>query len=371
VAPDAVVGSLSIGERQRVEILTALAWGARVLLLDEPTAVLSPAEADGVLDVVRALADDGLAVLLVTHKLREVEAVADRVTVLRGGVVTGRHDGRGVPVAVLTAEVMGHTGAPAPVSARGGRPRVDGDTESADAPVALSVRGLTGTTLHGVDLDVRRGEVLGIAGVAGNGQGELVGALAGTVATTGGEVVVDGAVVTGDPRALHAAGVAVVPEDRAAEGLALTLPVWANAIAKRHREVTGWRGVNRAAVATMTDRILGRLGVRPARRDVPAGTLSGGNQQRLVLGRELDGEPGVIVAAEPTRGLDPGSTQAVITALRDAAAGGAAVLVVASDLDELLEVADSVVVMFHGRVVGRWTGADVDREHIGAAMVAS
>ena len=135
--------------------------------------------------------------------------------------------------------------------------------------------------------------------------------------------------------------------------------------------VSGWTGIDRDAVAEMAGRIIGRLGVRPARQDIAAATLSGGNQQRLVLGRELDGNPDVIVAAEPTRGLDPGSARDVIVALRAAAAAGAAVLVVASDLDELLEVADAVVVMFDGRIVGRWEGLAADRQHIGAAMVAS
>ena len=373
VDPDALVGSLSVGERQRVEILSALAWGARVLLLDEPTAVLSPAEADGVLAVIRGLAEQGLAVLLVTHKLREVEAVADRVTVLRGGVVVGRHEGRGTPVATLTAEVMGHAdGIGAGLGTAHARVRSESRASTRrDAEVVLDVREVTGTSLDRLSLDVCRGEVLGVAGVAGNGQRELLDVLAGTVRPVAGEVRVGGRAVTGDPRAVHAAGVALIPEDRATDALALAMPVWANAIAKRHREVSGWTGIDRDAVAEMAGRIIARLGVKPARQDIAAATLSGGNQQRLVLGRELDGNPDVIVAAEPTRGLDPGSARDVIVALRAAAAAGAAVLVVASDLDELLEVADAVVVMFDGRIVGRWEGLAADRQHIGAAMVAS
>jgi ABC-type uncharacterized transport system ATPase subunit len=358
VAPDRVVGELSVGERQRVEILTALAWGAKVLLLDEPTAVLSPDEADSMLEVVRGLTADGLGVLLVTHKLREVELLADRVTVLRGGRVVGRHDERGVPTDVLAAEVMG-TGrtvterAPSPPR---GAPR-------------LQVRGLTGRTIRDVELCVHAREVLGIAGVAGNGQSELLAIVAGLRTPSGGTVTIDGHDVTGDPRAARRRGLAFVPEDRAADGLALGLPVWANAVAKRSREVRSRWGLDRAAIAAITERAIRRLGVRPADHGIPAGSLSGGNQQRLVVGRELDTEPAVIVAAEPTRGLDPGSARDVIDALRAAAAAGAAVLVVASDLDELLDLADTVVVMFEGTVRGEWDRAGDHRTEIGHAMV--
>jgi ABC-type uncharacterized transport system ATPase subunit len=362
VSPDAVVGDLSMGERQRVEILSALVWGAEVLLLDEPTAVLSPVEAERALEVIRALAVAGLAVLLVTHKLREVDLVADTVTVLRGGKVTGRHEARTTPLATLAEEVMGHA-----LSIAGPRPTAT----AAAGKVRLAARGVRTASVRGVDLDVRGGEVLGIAGVAGNGQADLLGVMAGLLRPASGEVTIDGTAVHGDPQAARVAGLAYVPEDRAVDGLAFELPVWANAIAKRHREVARWRGLDRDAVAAMTQRMIERLGVRPANGAMAAGRLSGGNQQRLVLGRELDGRPGVIVAAEPTRGLDPGSARDVINSLRAAADAGAAVLVVASDLDELLEMADTVVVMFHGRIVGRWDTGEIDRAAIGRAMVAT
>jgi general nucleoside transport system ATP-binding protein len=358
VAPDRVVADLSVGERQRVEILTALAWGAKVLLLDEPTAVLSPDEADSMLDVVRHLAADGLGVLLVTHKLREVELLADRVTVLRGGVVVGRHDERGVSAAVLAAEVMGT-----------GRALEVREPSPPRGPGRLEVRGLGGKTLRDVDLTVHAGEVLGIAGVAGNGQSELLAIVAGLRKPTAGTVQIDGRDVTGNPRAARRMGLAFVPEDRAADGLALGLPVWANAVAKRSNEVASWRGLDRAAIGAITDRAIRRLGVRPANHRIAAGSLSGGNQQRLVVGRELDTEPGVIVVAEPTRGLDPGSARDVIVALRAAARGGAAVLVIASDLDELLDLADTVVVLYEGAIRGGWDRAGDHRADIGHAMV--
>ncbi len=360
VSPDAVVGDLSMGERQRVEILSALVWGAEVLLLDEPTAVLSPVEAEGALDVIRALARAGLAVLLVTHKLREVDLVADTVTVLRSGKVTGRHRTRTTSIAALAEEVMGH-------ALRVGGPRVTSST----GIVRLAARSVCTASVHEIDLDVRGGEVLGIAGVAGNGQADLLGVTAGLLRPTSGEVTIDGTAVHGDPQAAREAGLAYVPEDRAVDGLALGLPIWANSIAKRHREVARRRGLDRNAIAAMTQRMINRLGVRPANAAMAAGKLSGGNQQRLVLGRELDGRPGVIVAAEPTCGLDPGSARDVIHSLRAAADDGAAVVVVASDLDELLEIADTVVVMFHGRIVGTWDTGAIDRAAIGRAMVAT
>jgi simple sugar transport system ATP-binding protein len=358
VDADRVVGDLSVGERQRVEILTALAWGAEVLLLDEPTAVLSPDEADSMLEVVRHLASEGLGVLLVTHKLREVELLADRVTVLRGGVVVGHHEERGVPSDVLAAEVMG-TGRAVEVR----------EPSPPRGPERLRVRGLGAATLRDVELTVHAGEVLGVAGVAGNGQSELLAIIAGLRKPTCGTVHVDDRDVTANPRAARQLGLAFVPEDRAADGLALGLPVWANAVAKRSGEVRSRWGLDRAAIGAITDRAIRRLGVRPANHRIAAGSLSGGNQQRLVVGRELDTGPGVIIAAEPTRGLDPGSARDVIAALRAAARDGAAVLVVASDLDELLDLADTVVVLFEGTIRGSWDRAGDHRAEIGHAMV--
>jgi simple sugar transport system ATP-binding protein len=356
--PDAVVGALSVSERQRVEVLTALTWGARVLLLDEPTAVLSPLESDALLGVVRRLAvDEGLAVLFVTHKLREVEAVADRVTVLRGGVVTGRHEGAGIDRAVLAAEMIGderHAAPPAPAT---------------PGAVRLSARGVAVGRLHGVDLDLRAGEIVGIAGVAGNGQNELVRVLAGLVPPSEGTVRLT---TEGAERSRERSRVvAYVPEDRAADALAGDLAVWVNAVAKRTREVGDWRGVNRRKADAFTARVIERLGVRPAQPKLPASALSGGNQQRLVIGRELDGDPAVVLAAEPTRGLDPGSALDVIEALRTAASRGAAVLVVSSDLDELLLIAQRIVVMYDGRLVLDVPRADATRAGIGRAMVGA
>jgi len=363
VDPDAAVGAMSIGERQRAEIVVALSWGAQVLLLDEPTAVLSPFEADALLDVVTDLVANGLAVVLVTHKLREVERYADEVTVLRSGRVTATASRGGFSRSSLVTAMVGDD-----VAARiRRRPKID--TEP--GPVRLELRGVEVGRLRGIDLCVRGGEIVGVAGVAGNGQRELVDSTAGLRHPTAGVVLVDDVDVTSRPADAVAAGVAVIPDDRDLDALALQLPVWSNAIVKRRTGIGSWRGLDRSAIDLFTDAVIARLGVRPARRDALVRTLSGGNRQRLVIGRELAGSPSVIVAAEPTRGLDPISAAAVLDALMQAAAAGSGVLVVASDLDELLEISTRIVVLASGRITLDIDAVDADRATIGAAMMAA
>jgi len=360
VNSDARVGSLSIGERQRAEIVAALAWGATYLVLDEPTAVLSPFEADGLLDVVEQLAADGLAVVLVTHKLREVERSADRVTVMRAGRVVGRHERGGFTRWTLAHDMVGEGAGslevPQPSRVEGGRER-------------LRLEGVRAGRLRHVDLSVAGGEIVGIAGVAGNGQRELADVATGLLQPDAGRVHVDGVDVTGDAAAAVRGGVAVVPDDRDGDALALGLPVWANVVAKRRRGIGGWRGLDREAIAEWTEAVIARLGVRPARRDLRAGALSGGNRQRLVIGRELAGDVSAVVVSEPTRGLDPASSAAVLRALVAAADGGAAVLVIASDLDELLAIATRVVVLADGMVRLDRPRDEVDRSSVGDAML--
>ena len=229
---------------------------------------------------------------------------------------------------------------------------------------------MTTERLRGVDLTVRAGEVVGVAGVAGNGQEDLVRCLAGLLAPSDGEVRLDGRALRAG-RGTPPGVVAYIPADRAADGLALELPLWHNAVAKRTAEIGGWRGIDRSSVARFTRRALDRLGVVPRTPTLAAGVLSGGNQQRLVIGRELDGAPPVVIAAEPTRGLDPASTLDVIEALAAAADGGAAVIVVSSELDELLLVAQRIVVLLGGSVVMDVDRADANRVVVGRAMVGA
>jgi general nucleoside transport system ATP-binding protein len=358
VDPDALVADLSIGQRQRLEILTALGWGARMVLLDEPSAVLSPTEADALLDDLKRLCAQGYGFLLITHKLREVEEFADRVTVLRGGRVVGRHTGR-VDRDTLVEEMVG---------AEGRRPEAPAPRDP--GPLRVEVRGVASGRLADVDLDLFGGIVVGVAGVVGSGQADLADVLAGARAPDTGTVRLDGTQISGDPVAAWSNGVAVIPEDRERDALALELPVWCNSIAKQHGAIGPWHRVDRAKVSEICDRVIDRLRVKPARHDIAAGGLSGGNQQRLVIGRELDRQPSLVVASEPTRGLDPPSALAVIDGLRSAAAAGAVVVVVASDLDELLELADRLIVVCAGRITMDTDAATPTRQEIGRAMVA-
>lgn len=381
--PDVPVEVLAVSARQRLEILSTLGWGARVLLLDEPTAVLSPIESDLLLGVIRELAADGLAVVLVTHKLREVEEYADRITVLRAGEVVGRHEGP-VPRDQLVAELIGdHTEEARLVLGRGGSTRPAGRT-------VVRVEGLRTERLRSVDLELHAGQVTGIAAVAGSGQAELIGAICGLTRPDAGHVLViaepdagddhpmaegelgeDAVDIAGHPGRAARAGVALIPEDRERDAIAVELPVWTNAVAKRTDQIGRWFGIDRRRVRSITDRIIAALQVRPAGHELAAGRLSGGNQQRLVIGRELDRTPTVVLAAEPTRGLDPGSALAVIDALREAAERGAAVLVAASDLDELVVMSDRILAMCDGRITLDIPADEADRQRLGHAMTGA
>lgn len=360
VDPDALVADLGVGQRQRLEILTALGWGAKMLLLDEPSAVLSPTEADALLDDLVRLCGQGFGFLLITHKLREVEQYADRVTVLRGGRVVGRH-GRGTDRATLVAEMVGPGAEPS---------RATAARSLGTGPVRVSVAGLSCGRLRDLDLDLRGGEVTGVAGVVGSGQTDLIDAIAGIGRDVAGTVIVDGVDVSSDPVAAWRTGVAVIPENRERDGLAAELAIRINTVVKHQRDIGPWHRLDRSLVARICDRVIGRLDVRPAAPDLPAGRLSGGNQQRLVIGRELDRDPAVVLAAEPTRGLDPSSAAAVAERLRGVASTGAVVLVAASDLDELIGLADRLLVLCGGRVTLDVSIGDADRHQIGAAMVA-
>jgi simple sugar transport system ATP-binding protein len=358
VDPTVLVSDMTIGQRQRLEILTALGWGARMLLLDEPSAVLSPLEADALLGDLARLCESGFGFLLITHKLREVEEFADRVTVLRDGDVVGRHVG-GASRVVLVEEMVG------PGHDAGHRP----DPVVA-GPVRVQVDSVTAGRLRDVSLDLHAGVVVGVAGVVGSGQSDLIEVMSGFRSPDAGTVTLDGADITGNPLAAFHQQIALIPEDRERDALALELSVTANAVVKHQSELGPWYRLDRSAIDTICARVLERLGVQPRRGDLLASALSGGNQQRLVIGRELDRAPGLVLAAEPTRGLDPPSTTAVIDGLRQVAAAGAAVLVVASDLDELFLVADRLVVMCDGRITLDVDAASATRHDVGRAMVA-
>jgi simple sugar transport system ATP-binding protein len=345
VEPRRLVSSLSVGEAQRVEIVKVLWRGADVLILDEPTAVLTPPEVAELFDVLRGLVADGKTVVLVTHKLDEVLALATRVTVMRRGGVVASLDPRASTAGELARAMVGRDLLAAP-------PRPVAVAGAGEARERLRVEHLTvirddGTrALDDVSLSVRGGEILGVAGVEGNGQSELALAVAGVVHARAGRILVDGHDVTRlGVRARQARGVAHVPEDRHARGVILDFSV-ADNVRLGREEVDG------ARLSTDTRRIIERLDVRPPAPRAAMSSLSGGNQQKVVVGRELLRELGLLVCAQPTRGVDVGAIERIHAELAHARVGGKAVLLISADLDELLALSDRIGVLYRGRVAG-------------------
>jgi len=360
VNPRARIFQLSVGEQQRVEILKALYRDAQILILDEPTAVLTPQEARMLFLTLRQMVEDGRTVIFISHKLNEVIAVSDRVTVLRGGrsvatVTTADATPRSLAALMVGRELS--DGPRGPRHAAGDKVLEVDDLWVAGAGPRPAVRG--------VSITVCAGEIVGVAGVSGNGQRELGEAIAGLRAPSRGGVRVGGAPVRGgDPRAALQAGIAFVPEDRLATGAAPGLSIASNLILRGYRSKSLSRGplllfdrIRERAV-----QLIARYKIAAPGPSTPARVLSGGNLQKVVLARELSGEPRIIVAASPTQGLDVGATESVRSYLREAAASGAAVLLFSEDLDELLEIADRLAVIYEGFVVGEMPveGADVD-----------
>ena len=367
VDPEARIWQLSVGEQQRVEILKALYRDARILILDEPTAVLTPQEAETLFTTLRAMAADGRTVIFISHKLHEVMAVSSRVTVLRDGenvatVATADATPRSLAGLMVGREVAEARRVP--------RARPPGD-------VVLALEGVSvagdrgGLAVRSVSLEARQAEIVGMAGVAGNGQRELAEAVAGIRALEGGAVRVDGRTLHGgDPREAIAAGVAYVPEDRLGTGLAPSLSVAQNVVIKNYRRAPVSRGplLVLRRIRELALALIRRYDVKAPGPDTPVRNLSGGNLQKLVLGRELEGEPRVLIAAQPTRGLDVGAIETVHEYLRDAASKSMAVLMISEDLDELRALSDRILVMYEGTIAGEVDPESASVEEIGLLM---
>jgi general nucleoside transport system ATP-binding protein len=368
IDPSARIWQLSIGEQQRVEILKALYREAKILILDEPTAVLTPQEADALFLTLRRMADEGRAVIFISHKLHEVKAVSDRVTVLRGGRSVATRDTAGATSRELAALMVGRD---VELSRRLERAAPPG-AGTALAVEGLSVRGDRGEeAVRAVSLVVREGEIVGVAGVAGNGQRELAEAITGLRTPSGGTLLVHGrAVRAGDPRSAIKAGVAHVPEDRLGTGVAPSLTIAENSVLKSYREAPASWGplLSRRAIRATAHDLVERYRVATTGVNARARDLSGGNLQKLVLGREFAGGPRVLVAASPTRGLDVGAIETVHAYLRQAAADGVGILLISEDLDEITALADRIVVMYEGRVSGEFDPGVATVEEIGLAM---
>ncbi len=367
VDPDARVASLSVGERQRVEILKALYRGARILILDEPTAVLTPQESEALFDTLGGLVRQGLSLIFISHKLAEVMRVADRVAVLRGGRLVARARVADTSPAELARWMVGQDVA---LPQRQPATRVG---EPACVLEDVRTDGLR-DRLRGVSLTLRAGEITAIAGVSGNGQQALAEVLCGLREASAGRATLDGRPLRADPAWLVGQGVARIPEDRHGTGVVGDLPLWENAVSERLRGLPFSRGgwVQRAQARAHARRIAQAFDVRGGGPDAPARSLSGGNMQKLILGRALvapDGRtPRLIVAHQPTWGLDVGAVAFVQQQLLQARDRGAAVLLISDDLDEVMTLGDRIAVMHAGHLTPARPAQDWTRDAIGLAM---
>ncbi|QLH82982.1 ABC transporter ATP-binding protein [Halosimplex pelagicum] len=364
----APVAELDVGERQRVEILKALYRDVDLLILDEPTAVLTPNEAERLFETLRTLADSGISIIFITHKLGEATAITDRVTVLREGETVGTVETGSVDQAELARMMVGRE-----VLFSLDKERVEPGDPVLDANGlrAEDDRGIE--ALSGIDLSVRAGEIVGIAGVSGNGQRELAEALAGVRDPTAGTIAVGGRDLTGEPaRAFVDGGVSFVPEDRHEYGCAEELSVMHNAALKELRDDRFDDGpfLDYDELARYAEEIVDEFDVRGVHdvREVPAGDLSGGNLQKLILGRELVRDPDLLVAHQPTRGVDVGAIEFLREAILDQRAEGTGTVLISEDLDELFDLSDRLLVIYEGEIVHETTPEAADRERVGMRM---
>ncbi|NKQ25021.1 ABC transporter ATP-binding protein [Streptomyces galbus] len=392
VRPDALVEDLGVADRQRVEILKVLYRGARTLILDEPTAVLVPQEVDALFANLRGLKSEGLSVIFISHKLGEVLSVADEITVIRRGTTVGT----AVPAQTTPrqlAEMMVGSELPTPetgestvtdravlevrnltVHARGAvslgteaEPAAGGLTEFAPAGEVKKV-------LDDVTFTIHAGEVMGIAGVEGNGQTELIDALIGTKAADSGQIVFLGEDITPwATRKRRESGIGYIPEDRHRQGLLLEAPLWENRILGHVTEAPNAKGfwLNPKGAQADTRRIVEEYDVRTPGIDVTAASLSGGNQQKLIVGREMSHDPKFLIAAHPTRGVDVGAQAQIWDRIREARREGLAVLLISADLDELIGLSDTLRVIFDGRLVADADPATITPEELGSAMTGA
>ena len=371
VQADALVGSLSVGERQRVEILKALFRGARILILDEPTAVLTPAESLALFAVLGQMVAEGLSIIFISHKLGEVLRVSDRIAVLRAGKLVAVTPTAGTTQSQLAQWMVGHAVAPSE------RHPTQGAGHDVCTLVSVSTRRVGHDWLDQVSLRLRSGEIVAVAGVSGNGQVALADLLCGVRSAVEGQIRLMDAPLQPSPAWLVSQGVARIPEDRHGVGVVGDLSIWENAVSERLRSPAFSRGlvVRQQAARARAQAVIAQFDVRGAGQDTPARALSGGNMQKLILGRALlavDGDtrrvPQLIVAHQPTWGLDIGAVAFVQHALIAARDAGAAVLLISDDLDEVLTLGDRIAVMHAGRLTEALPFAHWSRETIGLAM---
>jgi simple sugar transport system ATP-binding protein len=367
--PDALVEDLGVGDRQRVEIAKVLYRDARILILDEPTAVLVPQEVDELFGNLAELKREGLTVIFISHKLDEVRKVADSITVIRRGTTVGTADPKTTTTRQL-AEMMVGSELPSPETR----------TSTVRETPVLQLRGVTVASLTGrpavddVSLTVREGEVVGIAGVEGNGQAELVDAVMGLRPLAAGTVLLGDDDISGwSTRARREAGLGFIPEDRHRQGMLLDATLWENRILGHQTRPPAVKGpfIDRKSARSDTERIMREYDVRAPSPDTLAVALSGGNQQKLIVGREMSSTPRLLLAAHPTRGVDVGAQSAIWELLKDARAEGMGILLISADLDELIGLSDTLHVMLRGQLVATLDPASVTPEELGGHMTGA
>ena len=370
VEPDELVADLGVGDRQRIEILKVLYRGARILILDEPTAVLVPQEVTELFDHLRDLKSEGLTVIFISHKLDEVLSVADDITVIRRGTTVAAVDPKQVNARQL-AELMVGSALPSPQTEES---TVTDEPRLTLQSVSLAGSGSERLVLDDIDLVIHAGEIVGIAGVEGNGQAELVEVIMGMRRPTSGQVVLGDADITqAGVREIREAGVGYIPEDRHRHGLLLEAPLWENMILGHQTQAPNIKGVliDAKAAKADTQRVVDEFDVRTPSIFVTAASLSGGNQQKLIVGREMSHAPRVLVAAHPTRGVDVGAQAAIWDLIKEARRSGLGVLLISADLEELVGLSDTIRVILRGKLSGEFDPDVVTREELGSAMTGA
>jgi simple sugar transport system ATP-binding protein len=369
IDPDILVENLGVGARQRVEILKVLYRGARIVILDEPTAVLVPQEVDELFSNLRELKSEGLTVIFISHKLDEVLSVADRVTVIRRGTTVDTVDPATINARQL-AELMVGSELPSPST--------EASTVTDEALLRVEHLSLPSDgarpLLDDISFTIHRGEVLGIAGVEGNGQAELVEAIMGMrPGATGTILLLDQNLSHSSTQHRREAGVGYIPEDRQRHGLLLDAPLWENRVLghQTRKPLSAGLFINKGAARADTERIIQEYDVRTPGPDVLARALSGGNQQKLIVGREMSGDPILLIAGHPTRGVDVGAQAAIWDHIKRARREGLAVLLISADLDELIGLSDRIEVLLRGKLVGEFDPSSVTPEQLGSAMTGA
>lgn len=366
VDPRAIISDISVGMQQRVEILKTLYRGAEILILDEPTAVLTPQEIEELGIILKSLVSQGKSIILITHKLKEVMAMSDRVTIIRRGKVIDTLHTKNTNIDELAEMMVG----------RKVNLKIDKKEANPSTPV-LEVKGLKALdsrkleAVKGVDFEVHGGEILGIAGVDGNGQHELIQAITGLQKPTAGEVLINGKEITGlSPKDVIASGVSHVPEDRHKRGLVLDYSLAENSILGNHHasKYKKGMGLNYAKIREYCKRLIKEYDVRTPSEMVLAKSLSGGNQQKMIVAREIDRDPSLCIAAQPTRGLDVGAIEFVHKKLVEIRDSGKAVLLVSLELDEIMALSDRIAVLYDGKIVGVMDAKDATEKKLGIMM---